>query len=85
VNGAIFGGLGEIRLMSGAKVESVPFQPPTVPDAGSTMLLMHRSGLFGSGKEEIHFLISDHPVLNLRVTGLDSSLSDFVRQAVCLP
>jgi hypothetical protein len=40
VNGAIFGGLGEIKLMSGAKVESVPFQPPTVPDAGSTMVLM---------------------------------------------
>jgi len=40
VNGAIFGGLGEIKLMSGSKVESVPFQPPTVPDAGSTMLLM---------------------------------------------
>jgi hypothetical protein len=40
INGAIWGGLGEIKLMSGAKVESVPFQPPTVPDAGSTMLLM---------------------------------------------
>ena len=45
----------------------------------------HRPGQFGRGKKEIHFLISDHPVLNLGVTGLDNSLSDFVRQAVCLP
>ncbi len=40
VNGAIFGGLGEIKLMSGAKVESVPFNPPSVPDASSTLMLL---------------------------------------------
>jgi hypothetical protein len=41
VFGAIFSGEGTITLMSGATVESVPFTPPsTVPDAGSTMLLM---------------------------------------------
>ena len=39
-NGAIWSGNKEITLMSGAQVTSVPFSPPTVPDAGSTMLLM---------------------------------------------
>jgi|ERR1051326_980708 hypothetical protein len=54
VNGAIFGGLGQIKLMSGAKVESVPFQPPTVPDAGSTMLLLSMGlGCLGVAKRKL--------------------------------
>ena len=41
INGAIFGGAGEIKLMSGAKVQSVPFSPPpAVPDASSTLTLI---------------------------------------------
>ena len=39
--GAIWSGNKQITLMSGAKVESVPFSPPsTVPDAGSSLALM---------------------------------------------
>ncbi len=44
-NGAIYSGLGQITLMSGATVNYVPFQPPTVPEP-SVMLLLG-SGLVG--------------------------------------
>ncbi len=44
-NGAIYSGFGQITLMSGATVNYVPFQPPTVPEPG--MMLLLGSGLAG--------------------------------------
>jgi len=39
-NGAIWSGDGEITLMSGATIQNVPFAPPSVPDNGSTLVLL---------------------------------------------
>jgi hypothetical protein len=51
INGAIWGANGEIKLMSGSKVQGVPLD---VPDAGSTLTLMGLGlGLLAAAKRKL--------------------------------
>jgi hypothetical protein len=52
VNGAIYGGDGEVKLMSGAKVEYIPFN--NTPDAGPTAFaLLIGCGALGLAKKKL--------------------------------
>ena len=54
LSGAIYSGNGQIKLMSGARVESVPFTPPPVPEP-TTILLLGSGliGLIGYGRKKV--------------------------------
>jgi len=69
VNGATSGGTGDIKLITHVGVESRVGAHSTTDRAGRRFddsFDEHRVGLFGHGKKEVDFVISDNnPVLNL--------------------